>query len=108
MFSHIIIFGSSLPELLGGHSLCTIICGRVLMYAATDSWPGKNVARQEVTLSLSSGLVTTSFGSDRLNVKAAGVVVRLGLLCRERSWNMATALALGHVRWRAELLSSRS
>ena len=30
MFSHIIIFGSSLPELLGGHSLCTIICGRVL------------------------------------------------------------------------------
>jgi hypothetical protein len=31
MFSHIIIFGSSLPELLGGHSLCAIICGRVLM-----------------------------------------------------------------------------
>jgi hypothetical protein len=30
MFSHIIIFGSSLPELLGGHSLCAIICGRVL------------------------------------------------------------------------------
>ena len=31
MFSHIIIFGSSLPELWGGHSLCAIICGRVLM-----------------------------------------------------------------------------
>jgi curved DNA-binding protein len=30
MFSYIIIFGSSLPELLGGHSLCAIICGRVL------------------------------------------------------------------------------
>jgi hypothetical protein len=30
MFSHIIIFGSSLPEARGGHSLCTIICGRVL------------------------------------------------------------------------------
>jgi hypothetical protein len=29
MFSRIIIFGSSLPELLGGHSLCAIICGRV-------------------------------------------------------------------------------
>jgi hypothetical protein len=30
MFSHIIIFGSSLPELLSGYSLCAIICGRVL------------------------------------------------------------------------------
>jgi hypothetical protein len=30
MFSHIIIFGSSLPEALGGHSLCAIICERVL------------------------------------------------------------------------------
>jgi hypothetical protein len=31
MFSHIITFGSSLPELLGGHSLCAIICERVLI-----------------------------------------------------------------------------
>jgi hypothetical protein len=30
MFSHIITFGSSLPEARGGHSLCAIICERVL------------------------------------------------------------------------------
>jgi hypothetical protein len=33
MFSHIITFGSSLPEALGGHSLCAIICERVLRRA---------------------------------------------------------------------------
>jgi hypothetical protein len=37
MFSHIIIFGSSLPELLGGHSLCVIICGRVLIDAESTA-----------------------------------------------------------------------
>jgi hypothetical protein len=31
MFSHIITFGSSLPEARGGHSLCAIICERVLI-----------------------------------------------------------------------------
>ena len=36
MFSHIIIFGSSLPELLGGHSLCAIICDRVLITSQPD------------------------------------------------------------------------
>jgi hypothetical protein len=30
MFSHIITSGSSLPEARGGHSLCAIICERVL------------------------------------------------------------------------------
>jgi hypothetical protein len=33
MFSHIIIFESSLPEALGGQSLYTIICERVLSSA---------------------------------------------------------------------------
>ena len=35
MFPHIITFGSSLPEARGGHSLCAIICERVLTVASS-------------------------------------------------------------------------
>ena len=37
MFSHIIIFGSSLPELLGGHSLCAKTYKRLLNAGRPES-----------------------------------------------------------------------
>ena len=40
MFSHIIIFGSSLPEALGGQSLYAIICERVLIERVTSGREG--------------------------------------------------------------------
>ena len=41
MFSHIITFESSLPEARGGHSLCAIICERVLIPAQRCQRPNR-------------------------------------------------------------------
>jgi hypothetical protein len=57
MFSHIITFGSSLPEARGGHSLCAIICERVL------------IRHSEIY----DGFETTLLISENINAGSAGM-----------------------------------
>ncbi len=88
MFSHIIIFGSSLPELLGGHSLCAIICGRVLMMTVplVPAFPGCSC--------------TMAFKNARRRsfLKAAGVCIALPALESSPAARAATSQAVAPIR----------
>jgi hypothetical protein len=73
MFSHIIIFGSSLPEALGGQSLYAIICERVLnasqMFTIPDTG-GAPTAEVYAPFTDFVGVDFTSIGAIELRVDA--------------------------------------